>query len=221
VEAQRRRPYDLILMDCQMPELDGYGATAQIRHDEGDSRHTWIVAMTAHAMAGDRERCLAAGMDDYLPKPIDPKALATVLDRFEQRALDTSNTAAAPALNGSAALEPPVEMARLWEAANGDAQFMRELADLYLDQTTEQLGYLKEAVAKRSAIDIERVAHRCKGGSGSCGVMSLSKMFQELEHRGREDKLDNVDEIFAKIEGEYARVQSFLRQPLPAPAIIQ
>jgi two-component system sensor histidine kinase/response regulator len=219
VEALRRKPYDLILMDCQMPEMDGYAATAAIRHEEGADRHTWIIAMTAHAMAGDRERCLASGMDDYLPKPIDPKALAAIFKRYEHSAMPNSTPPDVPASPMPAAsTEPPVDMARLWDASNGDAQFMRELADLYIDQTTEQLGFLKEAVAKRSAADIERIAHRCKGGSGSCGVMTLSKMFFELERRGREENLDNVDQIFAEIEREYARVQTFLRQPLPAPA---
>ncbi len=221
VEAAQRHAYDLILMDCQMPELDGYSATAEIRRSEGSSRHTWIVAMTAHAMAGDRERCMAAGMDDYIAKPMDPNLLAAAIERFERR-----NPAARPAQSPrpAAATAPaasPVNLARLWDAANGDAAFVRELADLYLDQTTEQLGLLRQAVSQRSAPDIERVAHRCKGGSGSCGVTALAAMFQDLEHRGRENNLENVDKLFEDIEKEYARVQAFLKQPLPTPDPIQ
>ena len=86
VDRVRHSSYDMILMDCQMPEMDGYQATAEIRQMEGTSRHTSIIAMTANAMAGDREKCLDAGMDDYLAKPVQPKALKTALDYWAAQA---------------------------------------------------------------------------------------------------------------------------------------
>ncbi|HZP11268.1 MAG TPA: response regulator [Nevskiaceae bacterium] len=221
VEAVKHKPYDLVLMDCQMPELDGYGATAQIRRHEEGSRHTWIVAMTAHAMAGDRERCLAAGMDDYLAKPIDPKALAAAFERFQHHGGTVTHPDPEPAAPAPAITTPPVDMARLWDAANDDPEFVRELADLYLEQTTEQLKLLKDAVAQRNAAEIERLAHRCKGGSGSCGVNGLAAMFLQLEKMGRDGKLDEVDRIFAGVEREYARVSDFLKQPIARPAAVQ
>jgi CheY-like chemotaxis protein len=82
IDAVQRVPYDLILMDCQMPEMDGFEATAEIRRREGAGRHTPIIALTANAMKGDRERCLRAGMDDYVSKPVDPRRLAEALNHW-------------------------------------------------------------------------------------------------------------------------------------------
>jgi two-component system, sensor histidine kinase and response regulator len=128
LEALSRIAYDLVLMDCQMPEMDGYEATAQIRRCEGLAKHTPIVAMTAHALEGDRAKCLAAGMDDYVSKPVKVDELQRVLERF--------------LINGSEQVKSndevleenavPVDLARLFESMGDECEERREMLDLYL-----------------------------------------------------------------------------------------
>jgi CheY-like chemotaxis protein len=82
VEVLEEKEYDIVFMDCQMPELDGYAATGEIRRRQGGERHTWIVAMTAHSLEGDREKCIQAGMDDYVAKPVKPESVKAAIDRY-------------------------------------------------------------------------------------------------------------------------------------------
>ncbi len=203
VEAHQRQPYDLILMDCQMPVLDGYAATAEIRAgEEGHGRRAWIIAMTAHAMGGDREKCLAAGMDDYLAKPVLKQALREALQRFERLAVPAAGAA--------------VNLDILWDAASGDAGFARELADQYLAQTAEQLGLLRAAVDGRSAAELQSVAHACKGSSDTCGAATLSSLLERVEGLGHEGQFEQAGRVIADVEREFARVQVALKE-LPSP----
>jgi PAS domain S-box-containing protein len=233
VEAMRRKHYDVVLMDCQMPELDGFAATAEIRRSEGPGRHIWIIAMTAHAMGGDREKCLAAGMDDYLAKPVAKQALREALQRYEQHAAaDTASTkgvVAAPAPGDSCASPAagtpcatadasPINLGRLREAVNGDAGFARQLADLYLIQTAEQLELLRSALAERSASKVESVAHRCKGGSDACGAVALASLFQQLERESGRGHHEQVERLAGDVEREFARVREFFRDFSLEPA---
>ena len=219
-----KRQYDLVLMDCQMPEMDGFAATAEIRRHEGQDRHTWIIAMTAYAMGGDRAKCLAAGMDDYLAKPVTIQALREALQRFKQRAgaLETLPTPPTRATNESRSgvagrpraadfSIPPVNLEILNSAANGDPDSVRELADLYLVQTTGQLSLLGAALAERSATKIQNIGHRCKGGSGACGVTGMETLFGELETLGREGRIEEAERLSPDIAREFSRVQVFLK----------
>ncbi len=220
VEALRKQPYDVVLMDCQMPEMDGYEATAEIRKFEGAKRHAWIVAMTAHAMAGDREKCLAAGMDDYVAKPISVPALRDALERFERRDAGRSTQGLEDALVASGrretAVAPPVNMSRFSEWANNEPQFIRELADLFVEQTTLQLELLHRAVDDGSTAAVEQIAHRCKGSSATCGADLLAGMFRELESAAHEGHIEDAGPRMRHIDREFARTRDFLETMRPS-----
>jgi PAS domain S-box-containing protein len=216
--ALKDQPYDVVFMDCQMPELDGYDATAEIRRLEGGHRHTWIIAMTAHAMAGDREKCLAAGMDDYLAKPVASHSLREALERFAQQAAPSVEDSNMASFKHEPSGQPVpqetsvVDIAHLREAANHDQEFARELVELYISQTTEQLARLSAALAGGLAPDVEHIAHRCKGGSGACGMHTLAPLFQQLEVMGREGRLDGAAAVLASAEREFERVKAFAKE---------
>jgi PAS domain S-box-containing protein len=203
IEALGRIPYDLVLMDCQMPDLDGYEATAEIRRREGTSKHTPIVAMTANAMEGDRESCLAAGMDDYICKPVKPAALLAVLERFLGVLMPVVTPEADPL--------PPVDMVQLREALGEDSQ---EIVELYLSQTSEYLGNLAQAIAAGNGTEIRSIAHNCAGTSANCGMVALVGPLQALEKAGREGCLDDAARMLAAAHEQFGRVTSFLQAHL-------
>ncbi len=156
VEALSRTPYAAVLMDCQMPTMDGYEATAEIRKREGDTRHIPIIAMTAHALQGEREKCLAAGMDDYISKPVRAEELEAVLERWiPQVALCAE--ADFSKINGTAASDDTIDhnvLARLRELQQeGKPDVLNSLIEIFLGDTPSKLAALREAVAQGEAHD--------------------------------------------------------------------
>ncbi|MCS7049237.1 MAG: response regulator [Verrucomicrobiae bacterium] len=191
VAAWERESFDLILMDVQMPNLDGLQATAIIREREaGTGRHIPIIAMTAHALAGDRERFLAAGMDDYISKPIDAQRLATLLNRYRPAALPASAPAPAGAAAGSesVALDRQVVLA----AIGDDESLLEEITGVFLQDLPNLMGAVEKAVAERSAEQLERTAHKLKGSVKIFGTAKLVDKLQQLEQCGRTGQLDGV-----------------------------
>jgi CheY-like chemotaxis protein len=228
--AVDRQPYDLIFMDVMMPEMSGFEATGIIRErQQQNAQHPnyasriVIVAMTANAMHGDREKCLAAGMDDYLAKPVRPEDVRKIIELWGERiaqqapakqtAPTIENTVTAPPAPIPAEVtseEDPVDMDRLLEFTDGSADNLRELVVLYLTQTAEQFEKLQAAVAAGNATEIRRVAHSCAGASATCGMTHLVPLLRELERQGRECKLTNADDVFAQAGREFKRIQLFL-----------
>jgi PAS domain S-box-containing protein len=181
LEALERVPYDLVLMDCQMPEMDGYETTAAIRMREGDTKHTWIVAMTAHALDTDRAKCLAAGMDDYLSKPVKPEELARVLKRTLSAA-DKGMNAGIPAQSDS-----PVDLERMYLAMGDEPEELFDMLSVYLDQMAQSFKKLDAAIASGNAGEVNLIAHNCAGANANCGITALIQPLRELERLSSEN----------------------------------
>jgi len=219
LDALDRKPYDLIFMDVMMPEMDGLEATRVIRklQQSGGSANfnarIIIIAMTAQAMQGDRDKCIAAGMDDYLAKPIRPKDVRDVIERWSSE-IGSAAPAAPAAPPAAAALpvaeESPVEMDRLMDLGGGDQESLRELVDLYLKQTTEQITQLETAVRANQPEQVRHVAHSCAGASATLGMARLVPLLRELERQGKAGQLTNAEQLCADLAREFRRIQDFL-----------
>ena len=201
-QAQR---FDVLLMDVQMPEMDGLEATAAIRAQECDTgEHIPIVAMTAHVMQGDRERCLAAGMDAYVAKPIQADALFATLERLLPDTPATAVEAASPAVAG-----PLFDQASTLRRVDGDRELLREVAHLFSETCAEMLSDMDAAIDKQDALRLRQLAHTLKGEASNFGATAAVAAAQRLETIGR-------DENFARVHAAYAELEQALEQLLPA-----
>jgi signal transduction histidine kinase/DNA-binding response OmpR family regulator/HPt (histidine-containing phosphotransfer) domain-containing protein len=228
-------PYDVILMDCMMPKMDGYQATAEIRQWEKNnasrSKRIPIIALTANAMQGDRERCLATGMDDYLSKPFSKKQLGQVLEKW------------LPLMGGpkrsDAILEPKLEQSKgktamTREAADGPSNqidrealhairalqqqghpdLLSKVIHLYLADSSKSMQGIEEAVNQGSADRLRNVAHGLKSSSANLGALKMARLCKELEAMGLENQLANAHATLDVLENEYRAVCSALQSEL-------
>jgi CheY-like chemotaxis protein len=202
VAAFTRGSFDAILMDCQMPRMDGYDATCAIRALESD-RHTPIVAMTASAMAADRDRCLAAGMDDYLSKPINRDLLAKVLRECME---GTAMTMTTP--NNTADDSFDHETLEQLRSLDSDGSFIAELVGMFRDDIAAHVAALREAIAARDENTIARTAHQAKGASANLGMKALAASLKNLELAAQASD-DELKGAFVQVEARVAEALAF------------
>jgi CheY-like chemotaxis protein len=218
LELLEAQDFDLVLMDIQMPEMGGVEATSRIREREAETGgHVPIVAMTAHAMAGDRERFLAAGMDEYISKPISQERLREVV-----RSL--GRPAATPAPSGGAASREPDEEAsmegaegdsafdrdELMERVESDAELLRTLVGIFKADRENLMGAIEEAIATADAEALTVAAHTIKGALSVFGAEPARALAEELEHTSRAGKVDGASELLARLDDAVARTEKGL-----------
>jgi CheY-like chemotaxis protein len=218
VAAVGHAAYGAVLMDCQLPVMDGYQATAEIRRREGTDRHTPIIAMTAAVLAGDRERCLAAGMDDYIAKPVLVSDVQVGLSRW-LRGEATAPRASASAESAELArdvLDPDrlAELGQLDSAGDG-SEFLCMLVDCFLTRAPADLASLGAAVQRGDATAIYHVAHRLKGAAATLGSPGMVNLCQELEALAHAGGLAPARELLGCLEQEFGRVTSALDVAVP------
>ena len=197
VSQFQSHPFDLVLMDVQMPQMDGFEATAAIRAWElpRESR-TPIIAMTAHAMKGDRERCLQAGMDGYIPKPIRAEHLLSVIDQY---ALVQSSAPTAQSTDcGQAAIALP----ELLQRVDGDKDLLLELVSLFVEESAPLMQNISNAVRNRDSRQLEGAAHKLKGSVGLFGMRTVTQALAELEQIGRTGNLERAGSAYSRAERE-------------------
>jgi len=220
--ALDRESFDLVLMDVQMPEMDGFEATTAIREREkGTDAHVPIVAMTAHAMKGDRERCLKAGMDDYVSKPLQAEELVRISESIaaggEGRPLPAARRPL-PSQRLTSGVQrltlPLAEMVFDHSAAlaraEGDENLLREVIGLYFEEAPRLMTAIHEALARRDGPALERAAHSLKGSVGSLGAKRAFEASLAMETRGREGDLEGAEAVLGELEREIDRLTNAL-----------
>ncbi|HHL40196.1 MAG TPA: response regulator [Deltaproteobacteria bacterium] len=213
VEAVGEEDFDLILMDVQMPVMGGYEATAAIRAMEREEGgHRLIVAMTAHAMKGDRERCMEAGMDEYLSKPLKAAELFDVIDRLlpPPQGCEAVEEGGGKAGAPSRPTFPVLDREAAMERVEGDMELLREVIGLFVEDYPGLLDELREAVAAGDGGRIERAAHRLKGSVDNLGAVAAVEAAARLEAMGREGRLEEAGRALEALEGEIVRFEQAL-----------
>jgi PAS domain S-box-containing protein len=206
LEALERQPYDVVLMDVQMPELDGLDASRRICERWPAEVRPRIIAMTANAMLEDREACFAAGMDDYVAKPIRPEALAEALGRagpLEGVVDATAGDGGGGVSLDAAALESLREL--------GGDEFLAEVVDAFLTDAPNLLATLRRSLQQGDVDELRRAAHTLKTNAATLGAESFAGLCRELEERARSGELAGTEELARRIEAEYAPVQDAAR----------
>jgi len=233
VDAVAEKSYNLVLMDCQMPVMDGYQATAVIRgreKKEGLKKHIPVIALTANALEGDREKCLAAGMDDYIKKPFRQDDIAAMLTRWSREELSKSSTEESrPELNNVIAGTEQLREEEEKDLPSVDQSVLRALRDLqregkpdiqqrviqaYFSSSPPLIAQLQEAVVVKNRETLQNAAHSLKSSSATVGALKLSEICRELEMSCRNKTLENATDRVAAIASEFREVKEILNKKI-------
>jgi CheY-like chemotaxis protein len=220
VAAWQAGKFDLIIMDCQMPQMDGYEATREIRRLEAGKRHIPIVALTAHAMKGDEEKCRAAGMDAYLSKPIDRAKLENCLEHLLP---STGSTGLMPAIKeapiavestpqpGPVHLPHPIDWEALLDSIDGDREFARDLADAFIGTGDRELAAIAAALGAGDAVALRESAHTLKGASANLRASAAASAAAQLESAARLGKSAQIPALAETLTAEVRRMTAYLK----------
>jgi two-component system sensor histidine kinase/response regulator len=232
LDAVNSKPYDIVLMDCMMPEMDGYQATKKIRELERQNLNSrprvHIVAMTANAMLGDRDKCIAAGMDDYVSKPVQLADLRRALEKWNSHGSDhaTNGSKATPTVplkvevtspvvesgTMTASTEAPVDLERLTEVSNGKPEKMQRHLNTFLTQAGEISQGLAIAIRIGNPRDVRLLAHKFVGASSSLGMVAIVPTLSQLEQMGDAGNLEGVNEVYQEFTRQLERVGQFIEE---------
>lgn len=222
LDALAKCKYDIVLMDCQMPILDGYSATQQLRQreqqaDPHSTRRTVVIAMTAHAITGERDKCLDAGMDDYLSKPIFKESLAEKLDYWSRQILSHQGSYAPESSEAVATVLPVtspdlIQWQHLQQVAEGDNEFAIELVQLFLKGNQPNLNVAREAIANRDLAKVRHIAHQIKGSASNVGLIGISQIADKLESQAQRDSVEGMEALVDELDTLFTQVQSLWQQ---------
>jgi CheY-like chemotaxis protein len=204
LDALNKDTFDIVLMDVQMPQLDGLEATRAIRSAEkaGGKKHLPIIAMTAHAIKGDRERCLEAGMDEYVSKPIDSDKLFDAIESL-------SRVPETPDAPGDEFTKIDKEL--LLQAFDGDWSFLREVVDVFLSDYHRLMDDLGRAFEEKDSDTLMRAAHSLKGMLKNFQAEPAAETAYKLEKMGKAENFDGVPAVIEELAGQVAEVDKTLR----------
>ncbi len=210
LDALAKFPFDLVLMDCQMPEMDGYEATKEIRRFDPQKQPV-IVAMTAHALEGDHEKCIDAGMDDYISKPVNRDELHRILSYWED-VIAARNASPLASFDGDSQT-PAVDKQHLWDISLGDPQEVLELIEIVLSNLKENIAGLEDAVRGGKYEVVKKISHSCAGASANCGITTLGQIWRELEQMALSLKpIKELEEKATEVFIEFKRAETELKK---------
>ncbi len=227
VQALESRHYDLVLMDAQMPRLDGFQATQIIRDPQSRvlNHRIPVIAMTAHAMKGDREKCLLAGMDDYLSKPIEVPALGAVLAKWLKPVAENNPQAAPPPGESAPATTAQPRLVifdrdAFWDRMMHDDQLARVIMGAYLSDAPNQLAKLKQHLQAGETRAVELVSHKIRGATGNLGGTTLCALLAEFEHTAAAGQLGPIANRLEELEHQFNLLISALKMEIETVAVV-